>query len=57
LEHDPDETTPAAGPEPEAARAKLQPVFAQVAATPEALKQFRDRNVRSQSKKPPGKEK
>jgi arylsulfatase A len=57
LEHDPDETTPAAGPEPEAARAKLQPVFAQVAATPEALKQFRDSNVRSQSKKPPGKEK
>ncbi len=47
---------PATGPESEAARRKLQPVFAEVGAPPEALNQFRHTDVRLQSKNPAEKE-
>jgi hypothetical protein len=43
---DPLEETPATGAEAEAAKQKLQPVFAQVGATPESMRRFRDMNVR-----------
>jgi arylsulfatase A len=54
LERDPTEASPASGPEAEAMRQRFQPVFAQVGATPEALKRFRDTYVRLPNKKPGG---
>jgi arylsulfatase A len=51
LEHDLDEITPASGTEADAMRKRLQPVFARVGATPEALQRFRDTNVRSSNRK------
>jgi len=51
LEKDPLEETPVTGEEPEAMKQNLHPVFAQVGATPEAMRTFRDSNVRTPGKK------
>jgi arylsulfatase A len=51
LASDPDEASPVSSPEAEAMHQEFQPIFAQVGATPEALKRFRDTHVRLQGKK------
>ena len=50
LQNDPDEKTPAATPEAEEAKRRLQPIIARMGATPEAMKTFRDTNVRVRPK-------
>jgi len=51
MEKDPAEETPATGAEADTIRQHLQPAFARIDATPEAMKKFRDSNVRSLEKK------
>jgi hypothetical protein len=51
LQNDPLEEAPASGVEVTTMKQKLQPVFAQVGATPDALQKFRDTHVRPQQQK------
>jgi arylsulfatase A len=54
LEKDPLEETPATGDEADAMKQKLQPIFAKLGATPDAMQKFRDTNVRTPGKKRKG---
>ena len=51
LQNDPLEEAPAASPEAAEMKLKLQPAFAQVGATSEAMKKFRDAHVRPPQQK------